>query len=55
MERLVRGCREELGGKATCVATGGLSNLVGRACEEIEHIEPNLTLQGLRLLYERNK
>lgn len=55
VERLVRGCREELGGKATVVATGGLSNLVGRACEEIEHIEPNLTLQGLHLLYERNK
>ncbi|MFT5587351.1 MAG: pantothenate kinase type III, partial [Cognaticolwellia sp.] len=25
------------------------------ACEEVEHIEPNLTLQGLRLLYELNK
>lgn len=55
VERLVRGCRNELGGQATVVATGGLSNLVGRACEEVEHIEPNLTLQGLRLLYERNR
>lgn len=37
-----------------CVATGGLANLIGRACDEVEAVEPDLTLQGLRLLWERN-
>ncbi|MED5373604.1 MAG: type III pantothenate kinase [Myxococcota bacterium] len=55
VDGLVERCSQELGGQVTCVATGGLSNLVGRACTSVEHISPNLTLQGLRLLYERNK
>ncbi len=43
----------ELGG-ATVVATGGLSQLVAPHAETIEHVEPWLTLHGLRLVYERN-
>ena len=37
-----------------CVATGGLANLVGRSCNEIDKIDDNLTLRGLWLLYQRN-
>lgn len=37
-----------------CVATGGLSNLIGRACEAVDEVDEDLTLQGLRLLWERN-
>jgi type III pantothenate kinase len=43
----------ELGG-ATVVATGGLSELVAPYAERIEHVEPWLTLHGLRLVFERN-
>ncbi|HLW44857.1 MAG TPA: type III pantothenate kinase [Acidimicrobiales bacterium] len=44
----------ELGGSATVVATGGLCELVAPYAETVEHVEPWLTLHGLRLVYERN-
>jgi type III pantothenate kinase len=49
-------CRRITGelGAATVVATGGLSELVAPYAETIEHVEPWLTLHGLRLVYERN-
>lgn len=37
------------------VATGGMAGLVAPYTETIEHIEPMLTLHGLRILYEKNK
>ncbi len=43
----------ELGG-ATVVATGGLCDLVVPNAEMVEHVEPWLTLHGLRLVFERN-
>ena len=36
------------------VATGGLATLVARFSEAIEHLDPWLTLHGLRLVFERN-
>ena len=36
------------------VATGGLAPLFAEGTMMIEHIEPDLTLDGLRLLAERN-
>ena len=41
-------------GPATVVATGGLSSLIGPHAETIDHVEPWLTLHGLRIVYERN-
>ncbi|HZN10517.1 MAG TPA: type III pantothenate kinase [Blastocatellia bacterium] len=45
----------ELGGGPRVVATGGLAKLIGRGSEYIEEIDENLTLEGLRLIYERNR
>jgi type III pantothenate kinase len=42
-------------GQATVVATGGLSELIAPYTQAIDHIEPWLTLRGLRIVYERNK
>lgn len=53
VDGLARRCKEELGGRVPCIATGGLSNLVGRACAEIDEVDEHLTLQGLRIWYER--
>jgi type III pantothenate kinase len=36
------------------IATGGLAPLVIRHCETVTRHEPDLTLLGLRLIYERN-
>ena len=40
--------QEELGDEATVVATGGLAELIAPYAETVEHIEPWLTLHGLR-------
>ncbi len=37
------------------VATGGLAELLGKASARIQEIDPHLTLQGLRILDERNR
>src|SRR6202034_3786262 len=39
---------------ATVVATGGFSSLIAPYSDTIEHVEPWLTLHGLRIVYERN-
>ena len=49
-------CRRFAGelGECTVVATGGLSELIAPYSEEIEYVEPWLTLHGLRIIFERN-
>ena len=42
-------------GPARVIATGGLAGLIGKQTESIEHVDPDLTLTGLRLLHERNR
>ncbi len=44
----------ELGGTAQVIATGGLAPLVLGESQTITYHEPNLTLIGLRLVFERN-
>jgi type III pantothenate kinase len=36
------------------VATGGLAELIAPYTEMVDHVEPWLTLEGLRVVYERN-
>jgi type III pantothenate kinase len=45
----------ELGEGTRVVATGGLAQLFGRETSMIEIVDPDLTLEGLRLIYERNR
>ena len=47
---------EELGAPdATVVATGGLAELIAPHSSVIEHVDPFLTLEGLRLVWELNR
>jgi type III pantothenate kinase len=55
IDGLVRRIVAELGGRAAVVATGGLAPLVIEESETIQAYEPDLTLIGLRLVYERNR
>ncbi len=54
VDGLVRRVVAELGGTATVVATGGLASLVIAHCETVHLHEPDLTLIGLRLVFEKN-
>jgi type III pantothenate kinase len=53
VDGIVERIKSELGA-ATVVATGGLAPVVIPHCRTIEHHEPWLTLDGLRLVFERN-
>jgi len=55
VEGLVRRMNEELGGDAVCIATGGLADVIAPETSLIQHVDPDLTLQGLRLVWERNR
>ncbi len=54
VDSLARRCRDELGGGCKVVATGGLSQLLADESDEIEEVDPFLTLRGLAILYQRN-
>jgi type III pantothenate kinase len=55
VEGLVRRLRAELGGKAFCVATGGLAEVIAPETDVVDAVDRDLTLQGLRIVWERNK
>lgn len=55
IDGLVKQCEKELGQKAVLVATGGYSGLIANYLERpFDYINPTLTLEGLRHLYNLN-
>jgi type III pantothenate kinase len=52
IEGLVARMKAELGGPVTVVATGGLAALFDQHTDAFDAIEPDLTIQGLSLLYD---
>jgi type III pantothenate kinase len=55
IDAMVHRIRGELGAQARVVATGGLAQLIASETTTIERVEPFLTLEGLRLLFEKNR
>ncbi len=53
VEGTVRRIREELKTPAKVIATGGLSAVIAEHTNVIEHVEPTLVLEGIRLIWER--
>ena len=53
VDGLCRRIQDEIG-EATIIATGGLSSLISPYSQAIQHVEPWLTLHGLRLLFLKN-
>jgi type III pantothenate kinase len=51
---MVARMRSEIGTPAKVIATGGLAPIVVPHCEQIDEVDPWLTLRGLRLVFERN-
>jgi type III pantothenate kinase len=54
VDSMVERIRSELG-PARVVATGGLAHRIADESAAIERVEPFLTLEGLRILYEKNR
>jgi type III pantothenate kinase len=52
---MVRRIQQELEEKAKVVATGGYSELIARETKVFDETNPDLTLIGLRLIYEMNR
>ena len=55
VEGIVSRMRRELDMSARVVATGGVAGVIAPATKAIDVVEPMLTLEGLRIIYERNR
>ncbi len=58
VENVVARMKKELapdGGPVTVVATGGMAAMISDSTPVIDHIERDLTLDGLRLIYKKNR
>jgi type III pantothenate kinase len=54
VDGIVARIRSELDGDPAVVATGGLASTIVPHCRMVETVDPWLTLEGLRIIYELN-
>jgi len=52
---IITDIQSELGGGAKVVATGGMGRMMAQYCGLIDFVNPNLTLEGLRMIYESSR
>ncbi|BBH23322.1 type III pantothenate kinase [Paenibacillus baekrokdamisoli] len=55
VDGIVQRIRKEFNVMPRVIATGGLAELISAESETVEEVDPLLTLDGLRIIYERNQ
>lgn len=55
VDGLTRRIKDEMAGETRVIATGGLARLIHKVAGSIDAVEPNLTLDGLRIISDRFK
>ena len=55
VDGILRRMLDELGGSPRVIATGGLAPLIAKGSRYVEIVDETLTLEGLRLVYERQR
>jgi len=55
VDGLIRRQAEAMDAKPKVIATGGIAKFIGSLCDGIDEVEPWLTLNGLRIIFEKNE
>ena len=55
VEGMIKRFKAELGQDTVIIATGGLASMISELIPEIDHVDPWLTLNGIRLIWEMNQ
>jgi len=55
VDGIVNRMKKESGEDLTVVATGGLAPIICEVSETIDHVEEFLTLEGLMIIFKRNR
>lgn len=55
IEGIVARMKEEIGQESKVIGTGGYADLIARETKVIDIVNPDLTLQGLRIIFEMNR
>ena len=55
LDGIIERMEEEIGHKATVIATGGMAQFITPLCKREIHLEKDLLLKGLNIIYKKNK
>jgi type III pantothenate kinase len=55
VDGIVERMKDEIGSEALVLATGGLANVIAKETKHIDRVDETLTLEGLRIIFLRNR